>query len=201
MQNGMLKVVTQPPAEPITLDDAKQHCRVWISDDDTLLQGYIIAARSWAEDFIRRYLITTEVELALDDFPYCGEIRLPGGELQEVVSITYYDAAGALQTWDAAEYIVDTYAVPGRVAAKIGHVFPYTQPRQSAVIIRYKAGYAPGEGSPTDYAVNVPQSIKQAVRMLTGHFYENRESVVVGQQPLEVPMSVEALLWPFRICD
>jgi hypothetical protein len=37
------------------------------------------------------------------------------------------------------------------------------------------------------------------MRMLIGHWYENRESVVVGQGPLEVPLAAHALMGPFVV--
>jgi len=37
--------------------------------------------------------------------------------------------------------------------------------------------------------------VKQAILLLVGHWYANRESVVVGVSAAEVPMGVPALLW------
>ena len=37
--------------------------------------------------------------------------------------------------------------------------------------------------------------VKQAILLLVGHWYANRESVVVGTISAEVPMGVPALLW------
>lgn len=41
--------------------------------------------------------------------------------------------------------------------------------------------------------------VKAAMLLLIGHWYANRESVVVGQTVAEVPFAVEALLQPYRI--
>jgi uncharacterized phiE125 gp8 family phage protein len=41
----------------------------------------------------------------------------------------------------------------------------------------------------------VPQEYKQAILLLLGHWYENREQVTVGEVAREIPMGVEALLW------
>ncbi|CAM7424726.1 head-tail connector protein [Citrobacter cronae] len=41
--------------------------------------------------------------------------------------------------------------------------------------------------------------VKAAMLLLIGHWYANRESVVVGQAVAEVPFAVEALLQPYRI--
>lgn len=198
MQNGRQRVVTQPQVEPVTLSDAKSHARIWISNDDALISGYIKAARSWCENFMRRYIVEQTVDLALDAFP-CDSIDLPGGDVQAVVSVSYYDSDGTLQVWSSAKYRVDTYGMPATIEPVVGETFPATQRRSSAVIVRYRVGFTP-DGSPADYTANVPEDIKQAIRLLVGHFNENRESVVVGTIVSEVPQAVESLLWPYRIC-
>jgi len=43
--------------------------------------------------------------------------------------------------------------------------------------------------------------VKHAVRMLVAHWYENRRAVVMGTNPVEVPIAVEALLNSERIID
>lgn len=37
--------------------------------------------------------------------------------------------------------------------------------------------------------------VEQAVLLLVGHWYANREAVVIGGAPVEVPLAVERLLW------
>lgn len=44
----------------------------------------------------------------------------------------------------------------------------------------------------------VPASLKQAIRMLAGSFYENREDVLVGISAESVPHGVHELIAPFR---
>ncbi|QLY36012.1 phage gp6-like head-tail connector protein [Citrobacter freundii] len=41
--------------------------------------------------------------------------------------------------------------------------------------------------------------VKAAMLLLIGNWYENRESVVIGDTVAEVPFAVEALLQPYRI--
>ncbi|MCU5775226.1 head-tail connector protein [Winslowiella arboricola] len=41
--------------------------------------------------------------------------------------------------------------------------------------------------------------IRAAMLLLIGHWYSNREAVVIGQATSEVPFAVEALLQPYRI--
>ncbi|KQS64518.1 hypothetical protein ASG39_11220 [Rhizobium sp. Leaf371] len=44
----------------------------------------------------------------------------------------------------------------------------------------------------------VPADLRQAVLMLTGHFYENREATLVGVSADEVPFGVWDLINPHR---
>lgn len=41
--------------------------------------------------------------------------------------------------------------------------------------------------------------VKAAMLLLIGHWYANRESVVIGETVAQVPLAVEALLQPYRI--
>lgn len=41
--------------------------------------------------------------------------------------------------------------------------------------------------------------IRAAMLLLIGHWYSNREAVIIGQAPSSVPLAVEALLQPHKI--
>ena len=60
-----------------------------------------------------------------------------------------------------------------------------------AVRIQFTAGY-------NDIA-NVPQMVKQAILLLVGHWYENREATLAGTISREIEFAVHALLWPERV--
>jgi hypothetical protein len=86
--------------------------------------------------------------------------------------------------------------MPARITLAYGKYFPdFTPYPVSSVRIRYTAGYR--SGGPD--SLKIPEEIKQALKLLIGHFYENRESVVVGTVANKVPFSAEALLYPFRV--
>lgn len=55
--------------------------------------------------------------------------------------------------------------------------------------------FAESEG---DGVSTIPPDVKVAILMATAHFFENRESVNVGNIVTQVPMSTESLLWPYR---
>jgi hypothetical protein len=53
-----LHVVTPPATEPISIDLARQHCRIDSDHDDTLVAMYLTSARMWAEAFLNRAIFT-----------------------------------------------------------------------------------------------------------------------------------------------
>jgi len=49
---------------------------------------------------------------------------------------------------------------------------------------------------------NVPRSIKNAMLLMVGHWYENREETFAGnfgQTIMRVPIAVNSLLAPYRV--
>ena len=45
----------------------------------------------------------------------------------------------------------------------------------------------------------MPAPIMHAIKLLVGHWYQNREAVSVGVAVAELPRAVKALLDPFRV--
>jgi len=105
-----------------------------------------------------------------------------------ITSLEQWDGS-AWALVDATNYYVDgsliwpnaSYTWPASYL-----MYPYVQVRFRVI---YSAGYtAAGDVWPA------PEDIQQAVKLLVGAWYENRESVVVGTTAAEVPMSVQMLL-------
>lgn len=184
-----LKLVTGPSTEPLTTALAKNHLRVDIDDDDTLIGNLITAARKYFEETSRRSLITQTWRLNLDEWPEGDEILLPRPPLQSVTSVVYKDSAGDSTTWSSDAYIVDTDSEPGRIVLAYGESWPsVTLLPANPIVITYVAGYG-------DNASDVPEQMIQAIRLLIGHFYENREGTVGGTIIRDVPMTVDSLIW------
>lgn len=187
-----LRVVTQPENEPVSLPEAKLHLRVEHNEEDGLIASLIKTAREVAEtSFTWRALAIQTFEYTLDRFPSERFIYLPRPPLKTVESISYKDRTGTETVLNADSYIVDTAAEPGRVVLAPEVSWPDVELYPtSAVRIRFTAGY--------DNA-DIPESIKQGMLLMIGHWYENRETVIVGSVAREVPFAVEALLYPYRV--
>ncbi len=186
-----LKLITAPIAEPVTLEEAKLHMRIDITDDDALVSAMVTAARQWCESFRRQSFVTQTWAYTADEWPDGDVIELHLSPVQSVTSIVYVDEAGASATVDAGDYIVDVMSEPGRLALKSSASWPSVTLRElNGVTVTYVTGYG--------LAAAVPVVIKQAILLLAAHLYENREQstdVVLR----DIPFGVTALLWPERV--
>lgn len=184
-------VLIKAPAEaPVSVSEAKAHCRVDVTDENNLLQALIAAAVTHLDGWsgiLGRCLVRQTWRQDFDGFAWC--LRLPLAPAIEVTSVTYKDTAGAEQTVAAPSYqlLADERGPFVRFASTFSA--PSLQTDRPAVSVTYAAGY----GGPDD----VPQAIKHAMLLLIGHWYENREAVVAGSMSA-APMAVDALLTPFR---
>ena len=192
-----IKTVTAPTTEPVSLAEARLHLKVDTDDDNALISSLITASRETAEVFTGRALATQVLEYILDGFPTEADtINIPRPPLEELTSIKYRNWQGQEVEWDGQNYVVDGESMPARVTLAYGKYFPdFTPYPVSSVRIRFTAGYK--SGGPD--SLKMPEQINQALKLLIGHFYENRESVVVGTVANKVPFSVEALLYPYKI--
>lgn len=189
-----LKVTVGPTFEPVTLAEAKAHCRVDISDDDALITSQISAARAYLEHTFGRAIAAQTILLHLAAFPLVsqsnprGAIKLPRPPLASVTSVYYYDGTGELTQLDASAYQVDDVREPGEIVPAPGTDWPDSQEdRVGAVKVTYVAGVAT--------AGAIDPRIKQAVLMLVAHWYENRETATVGQPSKELEHAVSAIMW------
>jgi len=180
-----------PTERPVSLGEAKAHLRVDSSDDDALIQGLIDAAVSKFDGY------SGELGFALLqqtwEQSFCGftsAIRLPLGRVIGIASVTYWDSANVLQTLPTSVYTHHQDAEGCYVALKPGEIWPPTYGRDDAVTVSWTAGFG-------DAADTVPAAIRQAMLLLIGHWYANREAVSAGTYA-ELPLAVMSLIAPFR---
>lgn len=155
--------------------------------DDALIAIWIKAAREYCEGFTNRALATQTIEAYYNGFPsFLNHIELPKPPLQSVTSVKYKDYAGVETTLAVTtQYLVDTDSSFGRIVLPYGVAWPCFIPYPvNPVTIRFIAGY---------YASNlIPESIRQAMLLLIGHWSANREAV--GSVTGEIAFAVRALL-------
>ena len=134
-----LVLVTAPATEPVTLVEAKDHLRLEISDDDTLVTSLIVSAREFAEQETHRQLVTATWKLTLNSFP--SEIRLPLPPLQSVSSLKYLDTDGTQQTLASSNYDVDTDSEPGRICLAYGKSWPSIRSVKNSIEVEFICGF------------------------------------------------------------
>jgi uncharacterized phiE125 gp8 family phage protein len=175
MRYRSLTVETQPVIEPVTLAEAKQHLRVDIDDDNDLILGYISAARQYAEEYLDRALISQQLTMRMDTFPYEFELPRPpmatSGTLT-TTAVTYALDPGSASTavpttttLATSQYRVDRDDTPGRIRTVYNGTWPSHLSDPNAVTVTWWAGY--GQSSS-----DVPRAIRHAILMLVGHLYE-----------------------------
>jgi len=166
----MPNVLTSAPAvEPVTVAELQEHLSLATGQQETLLGRLITAARLSVENDCRRQLVTATWALMLDAWPGAKPIRLPLAPVQSLTSVAYYDADGAEQTWDAANYVTDLYSISPRIDRAEGVSWPELETaRLLPVTVTYVAGYG-------DDADDVPQPLRLAILMLAAELYERRE--------------------------
>lgn len=182
-----------PAVAILTTSEAKAHLRVDTSDEDTLIDALVSAATSHMDGhsgILGRALITQTWYQDFDAFSSC--MRLPVGNLIAISSVAYYDANNSTQTLANTVYTAFSDAIGPYLTLKPDQDWPSSYARPDAIRVTWTAGYGAT-------AASVPEAIRHAARLMVGHWYENREAVNIGSgQPVDVPMTVDRLLMPFR---
>jgi len=184
-----------PYTEPVTLDEVKDHLRIEHTDHDSQLLGLITASRDWVESYTNRALVQQTWKYYLQDCPSGDEFELPFPPLQSVTSIKYTDSDDTETEWSDTEYEVDTDSEPGRVILAYGYTWPSTTLHpKNPIKVEYIAGYD-SEGSPADYRVNIPEAIKNAIKLDIEIRYDRPNDAY-----LKVLQSArDSILAPYRI--
>lgn len=183
---------TAPTSEPVTVDEVKDDRRITTTDDDDYIDSLITAARLHIEHYTRKTLVTQTWLAYLDGFPSLGYIELDKPPLASVSSVQYVDENGSTQTFSSSNYVVDTTGAKGRIRLAYSQSWPTTRAQPQAVTITFVSGY----GEPLE----VPEDIKRAIKLLVGHWYENREATT-GFSISELPFGLNAILSQLKVWE
>jgi uncharacterized phiE125 gp8 family phage protein len=179
-----------PAVEPVSLAEAKVHCRIDTDDEDGYVTALVTAAREYIEEVLDISMISQTWEARYDVFPL-WEIILPRSPMASgEVTVIYRDEAGQNQTITSATgaFQTDHNIVPGRIYPLYEDVWPAVRGDENSVVVRYPAGYGAAGAS-------VPSILRHAVLLLVAHWFEMRQPVVTGySQVLPVPHTFETLL-------
>lgn len=188
-----LELIDAPATTPITLAEVKAQLRVEHSDDDTLLTRLINVAVAYTDvkGALGQAMITQKWGQWLGPNPP-KEVKLILGPVQSVTAIKYYDTDGVLQTDDYNNYDIfgtETYTT---ISPKTGFSWPTAQQRSDAIKIEYEIGFG-------DATTDVPETIRHALMLLIGHWYDNRENTQMDELS-NIPFGYMELLNIHRAC-
>lgn len=168
LQTTRPTVVVPATSEPVNLAQAKKQLEIPSSDTahDDHIDLLIQAAREQWEHDTDSASLTQTLRVYLDAFND-QFVYLPTRPIQSITSIKYYDSLNTLQTMPATDYTFDKSSREIRLAYL--KLWPLTLARWDAIEITYLAGYG---------AVSaVPAIAKQAMLLLIGHYFENRDMI------------------------
>ena len=182
------RLVTGPATEPLTYAEVKAFLRLNDDSEQTFVTTLITIARQIVEGQTWRPLISQSWALQFDK----SELNLFISNINKapiisIDTVSYYDTDNVLQTLSPTLYETDIYGNPARFRLKS---IPTVYDRMGALIVNFVCGYT--------NAAAVPQAIKQAMLLIIGHLYENRQDVVTGTQVNEMPLASRYLLEPYR---
>jgi len=188
---SLIPIRTVAPATyPVTAAEVKAQLQIDSGDAtwDTLIDNLIAAATSYLDGYsgvLGRCIISQTWEARFECFE--SEFELPFPDVSAVV-VKYYDIANALQTYSSSYYQLVQEACGSVVSVYLTSTWPaVTLNREDKVVITMTVGYA-----------SVPAAIKQAILMIIGHWFTNRETVAIGQTVADIPFGASALLAPYR---
>ena len=184
-------LLTPPAVEPLSLAEAKAWLRVDQADDDALIAALISSARTHVEALTRRALIAQTWRIVRDAWPAEGRLEVLPAPLRQVLAARVYDAAGATQSIDPQVFAIDNAAAPS-VIAFAPRALPQPGRSVAGIEIDVVAGYG-------TMASAVPEPLKQAIRQLLAHWYENRGVAAIGEAALPLRATVAALIAPYRV--
>ena len=182
-----LEIVDAPAVTPITLAEVKTQLRVEHSDDDVMIHRLIAVAVAYTDvrGALGQAMITQKWAQWMGPNPQ-QKVALVLGPVQSVTAIKYYDVDGALQTDTLTNYQTFGTDFTSTVGPKDGFSWPATQNRSDAIRIEYEIGFG-------DAIADVPQSIRHALMLLVGHWYDNREQSQADKLQ-DIPYGFEELL-------
>ena len=170
--------------EPVSLDRAKLNMKVESDVEDELITDLIVSAREWVEKDTGQILMAREVTERFDRFDCAMELR--AWPVQQLIAVRYIDRDGVERSADARLTRAER---PLAIAPAYGTRWPLPQLIEVEIEVVVRAGY---DGA-------VPAPLRQAMLLLIGHWFHNREAAVTGASASELPLAVDALCRSYRL--
>ena len=184
-------LLTGPAFEPITLAETKAYLRVEHNDDDDVIAALIAGARVHVEAQTRRALITQTWRLTRDVWPVDGRMLILPAPLRQLVAARIIKPDGTAQAIAPSAFTIDRAGAPAILAFSPGSL-PVSGRPVAGVELDIEVGYG-------DASMDVPQPLRQAIKLLVAHWYENRGVTAIAHEVTVLPLTASALLAPYRV--
>lgn len=162
----------------ITLDEAKAHLRVDYIDDDL----YITSLIDLVESLVRTEITGTIAGL--------GTVTTDGTTALVGYETNFTDFAINDEVWVEGETSRVISAITNDESLSVSSAFSTSA---SALVWVVKTGLPLN-----DAGTDVVPELRQAMLLMMGHFYANRESVIIGVGATEIPLGFKYLIAPFK---
>lgn len=178
-------LITPPAVEPLSFAEAKLWLRLDGGEEDASVAALIAAARMAVELASGRKLITQGWRVIRDGWPSDAVIRLPLTPVQAVTALRVRDPAGVASDVPAPLWQADVNRDPALI--HLAGPPPQPGPATGGIEIDMTCGFG-------SEAAAVPETLRQAIRLLVARWYENRGDGAAT--PL--PDDIVSLVAPFR---
>ena len=190
-------LITPPSGDAIDLAAVKTHLRVTHDSEDALIRRLTGAAAEYVEDYTRQRMLSQVVDILLPYFPPSWvSLMLPIAPVISVDEIAFYPTLES-----ASETVLDAGRYRLLMGARTG----------SSVILPMIAAW-PGTSAPADRwpvrvrvtaghaaASDIPLPLQQAMLLLIGHWFENRQEIITGTIATVIQAAAAALMRPYRL--
>lgn len=164
-----LLTLVPPASEPVTVAQLNSYGHIDSSENDSLLQMLITAAREWCEAYCERAFVFQTKRLLMDFFPGYVDFKMAGQRVsspfvsganavlvgiryavalpwpiaRQIILFQYQDENGAPRVLVAGtDYIQDLDSEPARLMPPFGAMWPVARVVANAVQVDYITGYA-----------------------------------------------------------
>lgn len=172
----LLRRVT-PAALPVSLTEIMDQLRQ-PQDDPLYIEGIRRAAHDVVAEMSGRCLGSETWEVSFSEAS--GDVALPKSPVQSITSISYFDATGAVQPANVADFLLFAGQDRAKLRPVEGRSWPTLQKREDAITIRFVAGYS-----------TLPDGLNFAVRVAAENIYDR----VPFSPTMEVFIGVHRLGW------
>jgi uncharacterized phiE125 gp8 family phage protein len=172
---GLNITVATPATAMLTAAEAKTHTRIDFSEDDTLVDSFILSATLWVQKLLNRALITQTVIAEWSSVGY--DVPLPYAPVSSITTVQTVSDDGTLTALTLnSGYHVRNGII--KVQTSLG------------LRVTYQAGYGAA-------STDVPAPIKTAIKRLVNNMYDRRDDEVFETNIDQISFGTSALLHPY----